>query len=129
MEKEGIGYVVAAVGDAVGPVAFSSLCASREWLSTDMAKAFMRAYRQSLDYIVSAQASDIGVRLQAAGFFTEIDAQVLADTISAYQSLGCWQIDPIIRQSSYERLLDVFIHSGAITQRHPYQAAIVPPPE
>ena len=39
LEKEGVGYVVAAVGGVIGPVAFSSLCATREWIETEMAQA------------------------------------------------------------------------------------------
>ena len=38
LEKEGLGYVVASVGETIGPVAFSSLCATREWLETEMAQ-------------------------------------------------------------------------------------------
>ena len=129
IERDGLGFVVAAVGDAVGPVAFSSLCASREWLETDMATAFMAAYRQALSYVVNAPSQEIAAKEQEAGFFPEIDRQVLSDTISAYQALGTWHTDPIIRQSSYETLLDVFLFNGLITKRYPYEAAIVQPPE
>jgi len=38
LEHDGVGHLVASVGELVGPVAFSSLCASREWLQTDMAR-------------------------------------------------------------------------------------------
>jgi NitT/TauT family transport system substrate-binding protein len=37
LEHEGAGHIVAALGDAIGPCAFSSLAATREWLATDMA--------------------------------------------------------------------------------------------
>ena len=44
LEHEGTGVVVASMGSVIGPVAFSSLFARREWLKSDMARAFMRAY-------------------------------------------------------------------------------------
>ena len=47
LESEGIGYVVASVGEAMPPVAFSSLMASREFLETGAAKAFIRAYARA----------------------------------------------------------------------------------
>ena len=47
LEHDGVGHVVAALGDASGTCAFSSLAATREWLGTDMAKSFMRAYRKA----------------------------------------------------------------------------------
>jgi hypothetical protein len=49
-------------------------------------------------------------------------------TIAAYQTLGCWTPDPSISREAYENLLDVFLFSGLISRRHPYDAAIVPPP-
>lgn len=128
LEREGLGYVVAAVGETVGPVAFSSLCARRDWLETDMARAFMRAYRRALAYAIEAPADAVAALLRQAGFFPAIDPAVLTDTVAAYQRLGCWRPDPAISRDAYERLLDVFAFAGLVTRRHPYAAAVVAPP-
>jgi NitT/TauT family transport system substrate-binding protein len=128
MQRDGVAYVVAAVGDAVGPVAFSSLCASREWLETAMAKSFMSAYRKAMQFCIEAQADEIAAYHHEAGFFPEIDRQVLSDTVSAYQSLGCWGLDPRISQDSYERLLDVFLFNRLISSRHDFHQVVVNPP-
>lgn len=124
MEKEGIGYVVSAVGDAVGPVAFSSLCASRDWLNTEMAQAFIRAYKKSVEYVMSAPADEIAAAEYEARFFPDIDLQVLANTIKAYQQLGCWEAGARISQLAYDNLLDVFVFSEAINQRYSYDSVI-----
>ncbi len=126
LEKEGLGHVVAAVGDAVGPVAFSSLCATREWLETDMASAFMRAYRKACRYLQEAPAAELAA--QEASFFPGIDRGVLIDTIAAYQKMGTWSADPHIDHAVYDHLLDVFLFSGLITKRHPYASCIVTSP-
>lgn len=124
MEQEGIGHVVAAVGDAVGPVAFSSLCASRDWLKTDMAQAFMRAYKKSCEYVITEPAIDIAKQEKKAGFFPDIDIEVLGNTIKAYQNLGCWEQDITISKSSYENLLDVFQFNGTISKRYSFDSII-----
>jgi len=80
MEKEGIAQVVASVGEAVGPVAFSSLCATRQWLQTDMANAFMQAYQEARAYTIGAPAAEIA--RQEAEFFPDIDRDVLTSTIA-----------------------------------------------
>lgn len=129
LEYEGIGHVVAAVGAVIGPIAFSSLCARRDWLQTEKAQAFMRAYRRSQAYVLQAPADEVAARETAAGFFPGIERAVLTATIAAYQRLGCWSTDPVISKAAYERLLDVFQFSGAIRQRFAYQAAIVTPPD
>jgi len=126
LEYDDVAYVVASVGEAVGPVAFSSLCATRQWLQTDMAKAFMQAYKQSIEYVLAAPADEIAAKECEAGFFPDINRDVLASTIEAYQYLGCWQSETDISISSYENLLDVFLFNGAISQRHSYDKAIYP---
>jgi NitT/TauT family transport system substrate-binding protein len=126
LQREGIGHLVASVGQVVGPVAFSSLCATREWLETDMAKAFMRAYREACAFILKTPASDLA-KLEAH-FFPGIDREVLIDTIASYQQMGTWSADPEIGQATYEHLLDVFLFNGLITKRHPYESCIAPLP-
>lgn len=128
LERDGVGAVAAAVGDAVGPVAFSSLAATRAWLDTDMARAFTRAYQGAREDVQQSAAQDIAARIAAAGFFPGIDPDVLVHTIAVYQQLGCWSGNIEIPRAAYERLLDVFLHDGLITRRHPYEALIVPPP-
>ncbi len=128
LAHEGIAYVVATLGDAVGPVAFSSLCASRDWLGSDMARAFMRAYHKSVGYVIAAPAEEIAARMHEVGFFITIHRNVLTETINAYQRLGCWEADPMISRHGYENLLRVFRHSGLIQRDHAYELAVVPPP-
>ncbi|MFQ6024034.1 MAG: ABC transporter substrate-binding protein [Acidiferrobacterales bacterium] len=127
LEKDGVGYVVASVGEAIGPVAFSSVIASREWLQTDMAKAFMGAYRKARSYVNETPAAEIA--RAEADFFKGIDHDVLTTTIAFYQHLGCWNPDPRIVREAYDVALDVFLHSGIITKRHPYEAVVALPPD
>ena len=127
LEKEGIAHVVASVGDAIGPVAFSSLCATREWLATEMAQAFMRAYRRARQFVVEAPAAEIA-SLESR-YFPGIDTDVLTDAIAAYQGLGCWTPDTSITQEAYENLLDVFLYNGLISKRHAYEACITTLPK
>src|SRR5207245_3145777 len=50
LEHDRVGHVVASVGEAIGPCAFSSLAATRQWLETDMARRFMSASREGGDW-------------------------------------------------------------------------------
>ncbi len=126
LERDGIGYLVASVGDVVGPVAFSSLCATREWLESDMARAFARAYRRACAFVVESPADEL--TRQVSGFLPRIDPAVLRDTIVTYQRMGCWSADPVIDRAAYDHLLDVFLFSGLITRRHPYDSCVAPLP-
>jgi NitT/TauT family transport system substrate-binding protein len=127
LEREGIGYVVASVGEAMPPVAFSSLMASREFLNTDTARAFIRAYARARQWVNHAPAEEIADR--EAEFFPQTDRDALTRTISRYQALGCWDGESTITRGLYEQALNVFLHSGKISRRHPYEDVVVHPPE
>src|SRR5688500_2453263 len=59
LEHDGVGHVVASVGGAIGPCAFSSLAATRAWLATDMARRFMRAYRKARAWLLATPAAKV----------------------------------------------------------------------
>ena len=126
LEHDGVGHVVASVGQAIGPCAFSSLAATRAWLGTDMARAFMRAYRRARQWLLATPAAKVAE--VEASFFPEIDRAVLTSTIGYYQKLGCWTPHVEITRPAFEASLDVFQHSGLITKRHRYEDVVAPPP-
>jgi len=127
LEHDKVGHVVASVGEAIGPCAFSSLAATREWLQTDAARRFMRAYRKARAWIIDTPAAKIAETESA--FFPEIDRAVLTATLAYYQKLGCWTPHVEITRPAFEVALDVFQHSRLITKRHRYEDVVAPPPD
>ena len=126
LEHDRVGHIVASVGEAIGPVAFSSLAATREWLNTDAAKRFTRAYRKARAWIIDTPAAKIAEA--EASFFPEIDRAVLTATIAYYQKLGCWTPHVEITRPALDVALDVFQHAGLITKRHRYEDVVAPAP-
>ena len=126
LEADGVGHVVAQVGKQIGPCGFSSLAATREWLDTDMAKAFMRAYKKTRAYMNETPAADIAKAEKS--YFPDIDEDVLADCIATYQQLGCWTPHVNITRPAYEVILDVFEHFGTLKERYAYEQVCAEPP-
>jgi len=125
LEAEGIGRVVAAVGEAMPPVAFSSLMAMPDFLRSGAARAFVRAYRKAREWGDQAPARDVARAEES--FFPGIGLDALASAISRYQELACWDGDIEIPRDLYEQALDVFLHSRTVARRHPYEEVVVPP--
>ena len=126
LEADGVGHVVAQVGPQIGPCGFSSLASTREWLETDMAKAFMRAYTKTRKYMNETPAAEIAKAEKP--YFPDIDEAVLADCIGTYQKLGCWTPHTEITRPAYDVILDVFQHAGTITERYDYDLICTSPP-
>jgi NitT/TauT family transport system substrate-binding protein len=127
LEYEGVAQVVASVGEVIGPVAFSSVAASSEWLIRPEAKRFMRAYRKARAWVNSATAAEIAATEQS--LFPGIHRTALIRAIEYYQRLGTWGGGVSIPPEPYETALDVFSHSKLITRRYPFEQVVVAPPD
>ena len=126
LQADGIGHIVAQVGVPIGPCGFSSLAATREWLESDMAAAFVRAYRKTRVYMNETPAAEIA-RAEKP-YFPDIDEAVLADCIATYQQLGCWTPHIEITRPAYEATLDIFAYNGLIEERYAYEQVCAAPP-
>jgi len=127
LEYEGVALVVASVGEVIGPVAFSSVAASSEWLRRPEAKRFMRAYRKARAWVNSATPAEIAATVQS--LFPGIHRTALIRAIEYYQRLDTWGGGVSIPPEPYETALDVFSHSKLITRRHPFEKVVVAPPD
>jgi NitT/TauT family transport system substrate-binding protein len=126
LEHLGEGSVVASVGEAVGPTAFSSLVCRWDWLESGIAKRFTAAYRASRNWVNTADPMEIAKA--EASFFPDMAVEATAAAVGFYQQLGTWSGDITIEPDLYESALDVFAHSRLITGRHAYSDVVVPPP-
>lgn len=126
LERDGVGRVVAAVGKVIPPVAFSTLMATPDFLRTERARAFMRAYRRALVWVTAVAAEEVAARL--ASLFPGVTREVLAVAIQAYQELGCWKSDPSISREQYGVAQQIFLFAGHITRPHAYEEVVARPP-
>ncbi len=127
LEWEGAAHIVASVGAAMPPVAFSSLCCSREFLRSGACRAFREAFRSAREWVRSAPAAEVAQK--QASFFPAVPPQVLADAITRYQRLGCWEGGIQIPRDLYEQALNVFESAGKLVRRHPYDQVCASPDE
>ena len=126
LEAEGLAHIVTSVGPQIGPCAFSTLAASPQWLKSDMALAFMCAYRNTRVWLNEATADQIAAAEKP--FFPEIEPGALAACIDSYQKLGCWSPHAEITPEAYQVTLDVFAHADVLSKRHAYELLCCAPP-
>ncbi|HEY7339033.1 MAG TPA: ABC transporter substrate-binding protein [Bryobacteraceae bacterium] len=126
LEQEGKGRVAASVGEAIPPVAFSSLCASRKFISSDACRAFTRAFGRAKRWVREAPAEEVASK--QASFFPGIEPGALGAAIRAYQDIGCWEGGVDIPRDLYEQALNVFEATGGIARRYAYDDVCVAPP-
>ncbi len=126
LEHDGEGHIVASVGEAIGPTAFSSLVCRWDWLGTDEAKRFTAAYRASREWVNTADPAEVAKA--EASFFPDQAEAAIASAVGFYQKLGTWSGDIAVEKDLYESALDVFQHSNMVGSRHSYDDVVVAPP-
>ena len=127
LQADGVGHVVVQVGPEVGMCGFSSLVAMPDWLETDMALAFMRAYRKARNWLNDETAADIAATLKP--YFEDTDEAVLASCIGAYQKLGNWTRHPEITEEAFQATQDIYQQSGGLSRRFDYNQVCAMPPD
>jgi NitT/TauT family transport system substrate-binding protein len=116
------GEIVVSVGASMPPVAFSSLCCSREYQKTDGCRMFLEAYARAREWVRTAPAAEIADA--EASFFPGIARERLVEAIRRYQALGCWEGGIEIPRDLYEQALNVFQATGGIAWRHRYEEVV-----
>ena len=103
------------------------IAATRDWLKTDMAQRFTRAYRKARAWVIGTPAAEIAKA--EAPFFPNVGLDVLARTIASYQALGNWTPHVEITRPAWEATVDIFLHAALITRRHRYEDVVAAPPD
>lgn len=126
LEHDGQAHIVGSVGEAVGPVAFSSLVGRWDWLESDQAKRYSAAYAASREWVNTADPAEIAKA--EASFFPDMAESAIASAVGYYQKLGTWSGGITIEPELYDAALDVFEHSSMVGSRHAYGDVVVSPP-
>ena len=127
LEYEGAGHVVAMVGLAMPPTAFSSLSATRDFVASETFPPFVRAFAKAKEWVRTTPPEEVAASI--APFFPDVPVSVLAGSVACYRKLGNWDEGIVIPPDLYEQSLNVFQQSGRITRRHAYEQVCYVRPE
>lgn len=119
---EGNACIVASVGAALGNIAYSSLCATSNWLATPVAVKFIQAYKAAVEYVQQTDGKKLAEQLSSQ--FDSVQLDTLQETIMAYKKLASWSQDICISERAFNTANDVFIFSGDITGRVEYSEVV-----
>jgi ABC-type nitrate/sulfonate/bicarbonate transport system substrate-binding protein len=123
LDLDGEAEVVASIGAETPQLAFSTLCAAPEWLGTDEAAAFLRAFQAGREHAQQAPASEIAAIV--APFLPGTEIRAIASAVAAYQELGTWTGGIEIDASLHQATIEVFRDHDGLTVEPPLEACAV----
>ncbi|MGH1357599.1 MAG: ABC transporter substrate-binding protein [Burkholderiaceae bacterium] len=120
---DGHGYLAGMFGEAIGPIAFSSVATGQHMVldHPDTVTQFMQAYSQTRHWLAQSDAATITDAI--AHWFTETPRQVLEDAVAGYLGLGTWTERTAIRRADFETAIDMMTFSASltgVTNREPF---------
>jgi NitT/TauT family transport system substrate-binding protein len=118
---DGAAHLIASMGDATGPLPFSSYMTTPARLHEDrpLLLAFTRAVYRTQQWMAEAPAADVA--RVVAPWFGEVPERVRVAVIERYARQGTWAHDPLCRREGYESLQQILLDGGFIKRRHRYE--------
>ncbi len=120
----GRAHLVASMGEATGPIPFSSYMTTWEFLrrERDVVTRFVRALSRAQRWMASARAAEIAAMV--APSFTDISAAIRERAVGRFLRQGTWARDPLLRREGYDYLQRVLLDGGFIERTHRYEDLI-----
>ena len=121
---EGAAALVVSMGDATGPVPFSSYMTTPAFLDKErpILERFTRALYRAQRWMAEAPARDIAAVIAPA--FPDIAPTIRERAVDRYLRQGTWARDPLIRRPGYEYLQQILLDGGFIHRPHAYEDLI-----
>ena len=121
---DGAAHLVASMGDATGPVPFSSYMTTERFLrdGRDVLLRFTRALYRAQRWMTGVDAKPIAEVVAPA--FPDIDQAIRLRAVRRYLGQDTWARDPILERPGYEYLQQILLDGGFITRRHRYDDLI-----
>ncbi len=114
-------HLVASMGEATGPVPFTSYMTTREFLQRepDTVLRFTRALYRTQRWLAEHDAKAIAEAL--APGFPDIERVILERAVERYARQGTWARDPILRRPGFDYLQEILQTGGFIKKTHRYE--------
>lgn len=124
LEKEGVGYVVASIGEAGGYIPYTAYSATKEYIeeNPEIIQKFTNAIYKGMLWVQENDTPTIAEAVLPQ--FPETDIDVLETLIDRYKDQDSWKPDLIITEEGLDRMMDIMEEAGELNQRADYNAIV-----
>lgn len=124
IEKEGYGYVVAALGELGGIVPYTSYSAKISYINknNDIIEKFSKAIQKGLDFVNSNDSKTIANSI--ISFFPDTKITDLTKVIDRYKTMNAWPNNTFFEKESFDHLQEIMINANQLDKSVPYDKLI-----
>ncbi|MCR3922435.1 MAG: ABC transporter substrate-binding protein, partial [Firmicutes bacterium] len=120
LEMEGVGFVVASVGEDSGEIPYTVFCARKSFIEAnpDVIQKFTNAIYRGQVWVQNSTPQEIAAAILSS--FPDANEEVLAKVAQRYQDIDAWAATPVFTEDAFDRLQDVMEMAGELDKRAPY---------
>jgi len=123
-EAAGKGYVVASVGEASGEVPYTAYCAKKSFIAENptIIEGFTRAIYKGEQWVKEHTAREIAEKI--VEFFPDTTIESLATSVQKYKDIDAWKENPILEETSFDKLQEIMTEAGELETKAPYDKVV-----
>ena len=124
VEKQGLGYVVASVGELGGIVPYTSYSARTSYINDnkELIENFEKAIQKGLDFVHKNDSKTVAESI--ISFFPDTNIDDLTKVIERYKSIDVWPTTTEFKEESFNHLQDIMINANELDEKVPYSDLI-----
>ena len=124
LEKEGAGYIVAAVGSATKEIPYTAYFAKKSYIeeNSDIIQKFTNAIYKGQLWVNEHSAEEIAEATITS--FPDSDKELLAKAIANYKEIDVWNTTPVMSEESFNLLQEVIVEAGELENIAPYDMLV-----
>ena len=124
LEKQGAGYIVASVGQDAGEIPFTCYSATKSYMdeNSDLVQRFTNALYKGQQWVQKASDEEIAKAMQP--FFEDTSLDDLKVVAQKYKEIDAWASNPLLKEESLNRLMDVMIEGRELDEKIPYDSVV-----
>lgn len=121
---QGKGYVVASVGKESGEIPYTAYFAKQSFIkeNEEIIQGFTNAIYEGQQWVKKHNSREIAECVQE--FFPDSDLDILEKAIQSYKEIDAWNENPILKEDSFNRLQEVMVEAGELTEKVPYDKIV-----
>lgn len=124
LEKQGVGYIVASIGELGGTVPYTAYNARLSYVENnkDVIKGFTKAIDKALVYVKEHSSSEIAEVISS--YFPDTSLNDITSIVDRYKNIDAWFGSTTISENDFNHVMDIMENANELTNRAPYEKLV-----
>lgn len=124
VERNGIGHIVASIGESSGVVPYTCYSSLKDYLSdnSETINKFTRAIKKGLEFVYSASMEELVEALSPS--FVSSDNEEITRVMTNYLNIQAWPTSLELKEENYNRLIEIVTMAGELDKPAPFEKIV-----